>query len=560
MRFLLFFVLHLPFAFSEEKAVFLTQDKVRNAVWKLQIPFEGNIPYEANGTGFFIKPHHFITNLHAFLSKADLDLKLDYNFNNENFILLQEGEPVRQLRVKKILAISALYDLALLETEESSDYLTVRENSQDEEYSNFVVLGYGMAELSLKERKQAGNIFREGDLYLFSLNNSLSRGFSGSPVLDKKGAIRGILNQSDSDEGNIAHAFRVDSIIKFISGETGLNCNPFPDVQDCIKQEIKSLHEQAEKSHILSQYQLGEMYEQGEGVEQDFEKAKYWHNQAAKQGNIFAQFKLGLLYEHSTGEEKQAEHWYLQAAKKGLSLAQNNLALMYIRWGDIAKAFHWFNQAAKQELSVAQYNLATLYEYATGEERDKEKDLQQAKYWHTKAAGKGYTSASYSLAVMAYKQRDFKDALKHFTTTAKQGDASSQHNLAVMYTKGEGIRKDMRKAVYWYAEAAKQGYVLSQHNLAVIYEKGIGMEQDFEKAVYWYAQAAEQGDTSSLDNLLDMHLQGKGVEHIEEILDYWRRREEELNEQGFAVEQTDEQGFIPEGVKETFCNLVPIFC
>ena len=452
------------------------------------------------------------------MPKEDSDLNLDYDFNNKNFILLQEGEPVRQLRVKKILAISALDNLALLETEEPSDYLTVRGNSQDEEYpdSNLVVLGYG-AELSLKERKQAGNIFREGDSYLFTLDNPISYGFSGSPVLNEKGTLMGILDQSDSNIGNLAHALTVNSVIKFLAGKTGLDCNPFPYFQDCIKQEIKNLHEQAEKSHVPSQYRLGKMYEQGEGVEQGFQKEMYWYREATEQGNTFAKFKVGLLYEQR-GE--QAEHWYIQAAEKGLPLAQNNLAGIYLKKRNVKKAIHWLKQAAEQEFSVAQANLAQLYENAEGEE----KDLEKARYWYTKAAEKGYSPASYSLGVMDYKQRNFEEALKHFATAAEQGDVLAQYNLAVIYTKGERTKKDIKKAVYWYSTAAKQGHAFAQHNLAVIYEQGIGVEQNFEEAVYWYAQATEQGHASSLDNLLDMYRQDKGTEHIEEVLNSWRRK------------------------------------
>ena len=520
MRFLLFFVLFNLSAVSLTNIAFSAEDRTRRSVWKLQVPYEGDISYGVQGTGFFVGSHHFITSLQIFLPEEDSDLKLDYDFNNKDFILLQEGESVRQLRVKKILAISALDNLALLETEEPSDYLRVRGSSHDEEYpdSNLIVLGYG-AELSLKERKQAGNIFREGDSYFFTLDNPISYGFSGSPVLNEKGTLMGILDQSDSSIGNLGHAITVNPVIKFLAGKTGLDCNPFPYFQDCIKQEIKNLHEQAEKSHVPSQYRLGKMYEQGEGVEQDFQKAMYWYREATEQRHTFAKFKMGLLYEQR-GEEEQAEHWYIQATEKGLPLAQNNLAGIYLNKRNIKKAIHWLKQAAEQEFSAAQANLAQLYENTKGEEQD----FQKAMYWYAKAAKKGYSPASYSLGVMDYKQRNFEEALKHFATAAEQGDVLAQYSLAVIYTTGEGTKKDMKKAEYWYSTAAKQGHIFAQHNLAVMYEQGIGVEQNFEEAVYWYAQATEQGHAPSLDNLLDMYRQDKGTEHIEKVLSSWNRR------------------------------------
>ena len=318
MRFLLFFVLFNLSVISLTNIAFSAEDRIRRSVWKLQVPYEGGILYGVQGTGFFVGPHHFITSLQIFLPEGDSYLKLDYDFNNKNFILLQEGEPVLQLRVKKILAISALDDLALLETKEPSDYLTVRENSQNEEYpdSNLVVLGYG-AELSLKERKQAGNIFREGDSYLFTLDNPISYGFSGSPVLNEKETLMGILNQSDSNIGNLAYALSVNPVIKFLAGKTGLDCNPFPHFQDCIKQEIKNLHERAKKSHVPSQYRLGKMYEQGEGVEQDLEEAMYWYREATEQGNTFSKFKVGLM---NIEEKKNKQNIGIYRRQKRASL------------------------------------------------------------------------------------------------------------------------------------------------------------------------------------------------------------------------------------------------
>ena len=52
----------------------------------------------------------------------------------------------------------------------------------------------------------------------------------------------------------------------------------------------------------------------------------------AEQGNVDAQFDLGFMYENGDGVPKdsaQAAQWYRKAAEQGLSGAQNSLGVMY---------------------------------------------------------------------------------------------------------------------------------------------------------------------------------------------------------------------------------------
>ena len=45
-----------------------------------------------------------------------------------------------------------------------------------------------------------------------------------------------------------------------------------------------------------AQLRLGLMYDQGQGVTQDYQEAFKWHHSAAEQGNVDAQFRLGVMY------------------------------------------------------------------------------------------------------------------------------------------------------------------------------------------------------------------------------------------------------------------------
>ena len=76
----------------------------------------------------------------------------------------------------------------------------------------------------------------------------------------------------------------------------------------------------AELGDAEAQYNLGVMYDQGFGVEQDLGKAADWYRKAAEQGFVDAQANLGLMYFHGQGLNKDhqaAAHWLNLAVANG---------------------------------------------------------------------------------------------------------------------------------------------------------------------------------------------------------------------------------------------------
>ena len=54
----------------------------------------------------------------------------------------------------------------------------------------------------------------------------------------------------------------------------------------------------------LSQQNLGALYQNGLGVEKDFQKAVLWHRKAVAQGNAVAQLNLGTMYMKGQGVDR----------------------------------------------------------------------------------------------------------------------------------------------------------------------------------------------------------------------------------------------------------------
>lgn len=122
----------------------------------------------------------------------------------------------------------------------------------------------------------------------------------------------------------------------------------------------------AEQGDASAQYNLGDMYDQGQGVAQGYQQAVQWYRKAAEQGLAQAQSNLGNMYANGQGiaqDYQQAVQWYRKAAEQGDASAKHNLGNMYAKGQGVAQdyveAHKWFNLAGRNgnELSIQARNL-----------------------------------------------------------------------------------------------------------------------------------------------------------------------------------------------------------
>ena len=64
---------------------------------------------------------------------------------------------------------------------------------------------------------------------------------------------------------------------------------------------FKCFQKAAEQGYAPAQYNLGNMYDSGQGVKQDYFKAVEWYQKAAEQGDASAQYNLGVMYYNGQG-------------------------------------------------------------------------------------------------------------------------------------------------------------------------------------------------------------------------------------------------------------------
>jgi TPR repeat protein len=109
----------------------------------------------------------------------------------------------------------------------------------------------------------------------------------------------------------------------------------------------------AKQGDAVARYNLGLMYDKGQGVPQNYKTAVKWYRLAAEQGCVDAQYNLGNRYAKGQGvlqDYKTAVKWYRLAAKQGNTSAQSNLGTMYDKGQgvlqDYVRAHMWFNIAS----------------------------------------------------------------------------------------------------------------------------------------------------------------------------------------------------------------------
>lgn len=161
-------------------------------------------------------------------------------------------------------------------------------------------------------------------------------------------------------------------------------------------QTLAELHNLAAAGDANAQLNMGGVFFEGQGVEQNYAEGAKWFRLAAAQGLAQAQFNLGMMYATGMGVTKnssEAVQWYRLAANQGLAIAQLNLGVAYDYGEGVTKdereAIKWLRLAANQGEAQAQFNLGVLYAKGQGVEQD----LTEAYRYARLAAQQGHATA-----------------------------------------------------------------------------------------------------------------------------------------------------------------------
>ena len=402
--------------------------QVHKAVWKLVK--SGKI-----GTAFFIGPNQVVTNFHVIV----IGQGESYKNHSIKEMYLKQG--AKRLNFNKVLYVSAVDDLAILETEEEvSDYLNV---SEEKSSRNLLDIYYPKGLLISPMIRNLGRLFALGypegvkrtlihsekyevvdsdNDYEISVNQVGLQGLSGGPVLNEKKEVIGVVHRA---RDNMLYVKKVSQLEKQRRAFIGLDCSDIPLLSSCIEREIQNLREKVEQKDPLAQFVLADMYYIGRGVKKNKKEELKWVLESARRGHAFARYYLAIKYLIGEGvekDEKEAFDWMLKVANQGYALAQAMLGEMYITGAGV-------------------------------------------------------------------KEEDKEEAFKRWLKAARQGHVMIQYNLAQMYLYGIVVDKAEEEAFYWMLESAKQDFALAQETIIQMYHNGIGVTDDNKEAFFnWFLE------------------------------------------------------------------------
>ena len=183
---------------------------------------------------------------------------------------------------------------------------------------------------------------------------------------------------------------------------------------------VKWFRRAAEQGFIDAQSNLGAMYIDGRGVRQNHAEALRWLRLAADQSDVEAQLNLGNIYLKGTGVQQsmaEAMKWYRRAADQGLAVAQSNVGFGYASGQGVSQddvtAHMWFNLSAAQGSHDAARNLDTIEQIMTPAQIAEAQKL--AREWKPKKAQREGTTAEQGHAMTAVQPPSARSLMKAHT-------------------------------------------------------------------------------------------------------------------------------------------------
>jgi len=270
----------------------------------------------------------------------------------------------------------------------------------------------------------------------------------------------------------------------------------------------------ANNGHALAQAAISYMYISGYAVPETETDVFTFAEKAADQGESKGQFLLGYCYEQGLGVDidyEQAAHWY-RKAKQEEPAAKLRLGFLYRSGEGVAQDYkesltlfsEVYNSDSISYSASAAYYIGQMY----ADESWLDKDVETAVEWYQKAGEKGLADGWNARAYHYYAgdgvKKDYNEAFRCSENAANLGDVVGKFNLSWLYIAGLGVEQNTMAGIDWLQESAEQGYINAQIQLALFYYEGEHIGQNYNEAAKWFRRASEQGNERAAEYLQEM--------------------------------------------------------
>ena len=323
-------------------------------------------------------------------------------------------------------------------------------------------------------------------------------------------------------------------------------------VNECqeIEKGIQYCEKAAEQGFALAASILEQQYEEGMGVEKDFDKAMSYMKRAAELGDARCQLKYGMLLCRT--DRAQGIEWMIKSAnqndpaallivgqeylnsesplfadpqhfnkgvkmlREAASIGVKDASEFLVHYGleheqSLEERMAWFYnildnadretaQQAFQQLyacseigdPIAQCIMGVGYYYGTFVEQDKEKGMMLLK----KACDSDCTDALNTIGMVLNEEKRYDESFPYHKRSAEKGDMYGLHNLGNAYFYARGVERDVKKAFDLWTEAGDKGNPDSHFTIGNIFFRGEYVEQDIALAIKCYTFAANHPCTT----------------------------------------------------------------
>jgi TPR repeat protein len=158
-----------------------------------------------------------------------------------------------------------------------------------------------------------------------------------------------------------------------------------------VDSNLALLQREANAGNADAQYQLGRMYDAGDKLERDRQKAVTWYTSAANQGHAESQYRLAIAYLYGIAVPKNTsmgESWLTKAANQNHPVAKEMLPIyMANRSANVSTsiALSWYLEKVVKGDPDGQFGIGNMYENGWGIYANN----AEAKKWFTAARSAG---------------------------------------------------------------------------------------------------------------------------------------------------------------------------
>ncbi|KAF9307089.1 hypothetical protein BGZ91_008472 [Linnemannia elongata] len=265
----------------------------------------------------------------------------------------------------------------------------------------------------------------------------------------------------------------------------------------------------ADQGNAEAQYNVGAMYNYGEGVKQDFAKAVEWFRMAADQGDVDAQYYIGVMYTNGQGVTKndsEARKWFQMAADQGPT-------------GSIPKAQHNSSKTSVDQPSSEDNEPRLLKEISPL--TNKVSALADISLPTKPVVSQSDIDAQVTLGYNYMDSQDYQAAIKCYLKAANQGHPVGQRCFGAMHHSSESVAQNYSIAIWWYLKSVDQGDAEAYLNIRTVYKHGHGVPQDFSRAMNWYQDAANHGLAEGQYRLGCMYRYGQSTAKDDSQVVHW---------------------------------------